>query len=128
MVKLFLTSHLSFMHSLYIQNHHVLFMFVTYCCPILLQTGVSILLKRLIWKKIGLRAALLPETYFFRPNGSIALTSSLCQSVSQAVSGETLVSNRQSKQFATATTFKLCFPMGRIEPLTLGTTVSNYNH
>ena len=32
----------------------------------LLQTGVSILLKRLIWKKIGSRAALLPETYFFR--------------------------------------------------------------
>ena len=32
---------------------------------IVLQTGVSILLKRLIWKKIGSRAALLPETYFF---------------------------------------------------------------
>ena len=32
----------------------------------LLQTGVSIWLKRLIWKKIGSRAALLPETYFFK--------------------------------------------------------------
>ena len=64
----------------------------------------------------------------FRPNGSIGLTLSLCQSVRQSVSEETLVPKRQSKQFTTATAFKLCFLMGRIEPLTLGTKVSNNNH